>query len=70
MFRSGGLCACGTCHVFVEPNWLSKVGERSEMEDSMLEYTENVKSNSRLSCQIKISEELEGLTVKLPEEQF
>ena len=66
----GGLCACGTCHVFVEPNWLSKVGERSEMEDSMLEYTESVKSNSRLSCQIKISEELEGLTVQLPEEQY
>jgi 2Fe-2S ferredoxin len=66
----GGLCACGTCHVFVELNWLSKVGERSEMEDSMLEYTENVKSNSRLSCQITISEELEGLTIKLPEEQF
>ena len=66
----GGLCACGTCHVFIEPNWLSKVGERSEMEDSMLEYTENVKSNSRLSCQIKISEELEGLTVKLTEEQY
>ena len=66
----GGLCACGTCHVFVEPNWLSKVGQRSEMEDSMLEYTENVKSNSRLSCQIKITEELEGLTVKLPEVQF
>ena len=51
-------------------DWLSKVGQRSEMENLMLEYAENLKSNSRLSCQIEISEELEGLTVELPKEQY
>ena len=66
----GGNCACGTCHVFVNADWLSKVGKRSEMENLMLEYAENLKSNSRLSCQIEISEELEGLTVELPKEQY
>ena len=66
----GGNCACGTCHVFVNADWLSKVGQRSEMENLMLEYAENLKSNSRLSCQIEISEELEGLTVELPKEQY
>ena len=66
----GGNCACGTCQVFVNSEWISKVGEKSEMENSMLEFSENVKLNSRLSCQIEISEEHEGLTVELPKAQF
>ena len=65
----GGACACATCHVFVDGDWLKKTGGRGEMENDMLEYAEDVQDNSRLSCQIPISPEMEGLTVHLPENQ-
>ena len=66
----GGSCACATCHVFVNPEWISKVGERRELENSMLEFSDDQKANSRLACQIQISEEHEGLTVEIPEAQY
>jgi|TARA_Y100001949_G_scaffold172482_1_gene176566 2Fe-2S ferredoxin len=66
----GGSCACGTCHVYVNLDWSSKVGERNETEELMLSFSENVESNSRLSCQIEVSKEIEGLTVKIPEAQY
>ena len=66
----GGSCACATCHIFVNPEWISKVGERREMENSMLEFSDDQKANSRLACQIQISEEHEGLTVEIPEAQY
>ena len=66
----GGCAACATCHVFVNPEWISKVGERREMENSMLEFSDDQKANSRLACQIQISEEHEGLTVEIPEAQY
>lgn len=65
----GGACACATCHVFVDEAWVAKTGEKSAMEESMLDFAENVQPNSRLSCQIKITEELDGLVVRLPESQ-
>jgi ferredoxin, 2Fe-2S len=65
----GGACACATCHVFVDEAWVGKVGDKSAMEESMLDFAENVQDNSRLSCQIKITEELDGLVVRLPESQ-
>jgi 2Fe-2S ferredoxin len=65
----GGACACATCHVFVDPAWVDKTGSKSAMEESMLDFAENVESNSRLSCQIKVTEELDGLIVRLPESQ-
>jgi 2Fe-2S ferredoxin len=65
----GGACACATCHVFVDEAWVSKTGEKSAMEESMLDFAENVEANSRLSCQIKVTEELDGLIVRLPESQ-
>jgi ferredoxin, 2Fe-2S len=65
----GGACACATCHVFVDEAWVSKTGEKSAMEESMLDFAENVEPNSRLSCQIKVTEELDGLVVRLPESQ-
>lgn len=65
----GGACACATCHVFVDEAWVSKTGEKSAMEESMLDFAENVQDNSRLSCQIKVTEELDGLVVRLPESQ-
>jgi 2Fe-2S ferredoxin len=65
----GGAGACATCHVLVDEAWTEKTGERSEMEESMFEFTENVRSNSRLSCQITVAEELDGLIVRVPENQ-
>ena len=65
----GGDCACATCHVYVDAAWQSKTGDKSAMEESMLDFAENVEPNSRLSCQIKVSDELDGLVVRLPESQ-
>ena len=65
----GGACACATCHVFVDPAWAEKTGDRSSMEESMLDFADGVQDNSRLSCQIKVSDELDGLIVRMPEEQ-
>jgi 2Fe-2S ferredoxin len=65
----GGACACSTCHVYVEEGWKEKTGEPSPMEEDMLDFAFDVKPNSRLSCQIKVSDELEGLVVRTPERQ-
>jgi 2Fe-2S ferredoxin len=65
----GGACACATCHVYVDQAWLDKTGDRSAMEESMLDFAEGVEANSRLSCQIKVSDELDGLRVTMPESQ-
>ena len=65
----GGACACATCHVYVDQAWREATGERSAMEDSMLDFAENVAENSRLSCQIRVSDKLEGLVVRMPESQ-
>ena len=65
----GGACACATCHVYVDAAFADKVGKPSAMEQSMLDFAENVKENSRLSCQIKIREDLDGLRVTTPESQ-
>lgn len=65
----GGACACATCHVYVDPDWLAKTGDASSMEQSMLDFANDVEDNSRLSCQIKVSEALDGLVVRLPKSQ-
>lgn len=65
----GGACACATCHVYVDGAFADKVGKPSAMEQSMLDFAENVKETSRLSCQIKIREDLDGLKVTTPESQ-
>ena len=63
----GGACACATCHVYVDAAWVSdKTGSQSAMEESMLDFAENVEPNSRLSCQIKVTDELDGLVVRMP----
>ena len=66
----GSSCSCATCHCYVDAAWLDKVPPASEMEKDMLECVLEPKDNSRLSCQIEISEELDGLVVRLPESQF
>jgi 2Fe-2S ferredoxin len=65
----GGACACATCHVYVREDWLEKTGTRSAMEESMLDFAEAVQENSRLSCQIKVTDGLDGLVVTMPESQ-
>jgi 2Fe-2S ferredoxin len=65
----GGACACATCHVYVQEPWLPKTGVKSAMEESMLDFAENVADNSRLSCQIKVTDDLDGLVVTMPESQ-
>jgi 2Fe-2S ferredoxin len=65
----GGACACATCHVYVDPAWAGKTGTPTAMEESMLDFAENVEPTSRLSCQIKVTEALDGLIVRMPESQ-
>ena len=65
----GGACACATCHVYVDEAWRDKTGSSSAMEESMLDFAEGVTEFSRLSCQIKVTDDLDGLTVTMPESQ-
>ena len=65
----GGACACATCHVYVDEAFAAETGRASAMEESMLVFAENVQPNSRLSCQIRVSDDLDGLIVRLPESQ-
>src|ERR1700742_4909114 len=60
----GGAAACATCHVYVDEAWLAKTGERTAMEQAMLEFAEAVAPNSRLACQIKVIAALDGLVVR------
>ena len=65
----GGACACATCHVYVDEQWTEKVGQPAPMEEDMLDFAYDVRANSRLSCQIKVTDELEGLVVTVPVRQ-
>ena len=65
----GGACACATCHVYVDPAWREQVGGPSAMEESMLDFAEGVETNSRLSCQIKVTDALDGFVVRMPKSQ-
>jgi len=65
----GGACACATCHVYVDEAWTEVVGEPATMEEDMLDFAYDVRPNSRLSCQIKVRDELDGLLVRVPERQ-
>lgn len=65
----GGACACATCHVYVAEEWVGKLSEKDDMEDSMLDFAESVQENSRLSCQILMTDELDGIVVTTPESQ-
>ena len=65
----GGACACATCHVYVDEQWIEKVGSPEPMEEDMLDFAFDVRPTSRLSCQIKVRAELDGLVVNVPERQ-
>jgi 2Fe-2S ferredoxin len=66
----GGACACATCHVYVDDTWRDKTGAPSQMEEDMLDFAFDVRDQSRLSCQIKLKPELDGLVVRVPAKQF
>ena len=65
----GGACACATCHVYVDDAWSAATGKPAAMEEDMLDFAYDVRPNSRLSCQIKVRDELDGLVVTVPERQ-
>ena len=66
----GGACACATCHIYVDAAWRDKVGKPSDMEEDMLDFAFDVREESRLSCQVKVTSALDGLVVKVPAKQF
>jgi 2Fe-2S ferredoxin len=65
----GGACACATCHVYVDQAWLAKLDPKQDMEETMLDFAQDLEPNSRLSCQIKVTPELDGLVVRMPKSQ-
>ena len=65
----GGGMSCATCHVYVKEDWYDKLTKKEMGEDDMLDQAYEPKSNSRLSCQISVSDDLDGLTVHMPEKQ-
>ena len=66
----GGACACATCHCYVDEAWLEKIPAAEQLEKDMLEAVLEPRDNSRLSCQITVSDDMEGFTVHLPKSQY
>jgi len=66
----GGACSCATCHCYVDEAWRDRTGEANEVESQMLEFVLDPQPNSRLSCQITVTDELDGLVVRLPKSQI
>ncbi len=64
----GGCCACATCHVYISEEWVSKLNPKDDDEESMLDQAFDIRDNSRLSCQIALSEELDGIELELAPE--
>ena len=65
----GGSMACATCHVYVKEEWFNKLPKKEDGEEDMLDMAFEPKTNSRLSCQLMVSEQIDGLVVNLPEKQ-
>lgn len=66
----GGMCSCATCHVYVDPAWTEATGSPGDIEQGMLESAMDLQDTSRLSCQIEVGDELDGLVVRMPELQI
>jgi len=66
----GGACSCATCHVIVDPDWYDRLPEPEGFEKDMIEFVAQPQPTSRLSCQINVNEELDGLVVRIPESQY
>ena len=65
----GGACSCATCHVYVDEEWVEVVGPPQPMEEDMLDFAFDVRPSSRLSCQIRVRQDLDGLVVETPKRQ-
>jgi len=65
----GGACACATCHVYVDPAWAAALPAKSEMEETMLDFAQAVEPTSRLSCQLRVTSDMDGLIVRVPSSQ-
>jgi len=65
----GGSMACATCHVYVKEEWFNKLPKKEDGEEDMLDMAFEPKKNSRLSCQLMVSDQLDGLVISLPEKQ-
>ena len=65
----GGACACATCHVYVDPAWAAALPAKSDMEDAMLDFAQDVRPTSRLSCQLRVTSDMDGLVVRVPASQ-
>ncbi|MEM7615302.1 MAG: 2Fe-2S iron-sulfur cluster-binding protein [Pseudomonadota bacterium] len=67
----GGACACSTCHVYVDPAWVDKLSKKEAMEEDMLDFAwQPDPARSRLTCQLKVTDALDGLVVQMPEKQI
>ncbi|HRO59145.1 MAG TPA: 2Fe-2S iron-sulfur cluster-binding protein [Burkholderiaceae bacterium] len=66
----GGCLSCATCHVYVDEPWREKTGKPSDMEEDMLDFAFDVREESRLSCQIRVTADIDGLVVRVPAKQF
>jgi 2Fe-2S ferredoxin len=67
----GGACACSTCHVYVDPAWIDRLPPKEAMEEDMLDFAyEPDPERSRLTCQLRVTDELDGLVVRMPEKQI
>ncbi|MEN1579710.1 2Fe-2S iron-sulfur cluster-binding protein [Pseudomonas aeruginosa] len=66
----GGLCSCATCHVLIDEPWIGKLSPMSESESFLIEGIPGAQAGSRLSCQVKVQDSMDGMIVHLPEEQF
>ncbi len=66
----GGACSCATCHVYVDAAWTEKTGKAEAMEEDMLDFAFDVRPESRLSCQMKVTDVLDGLVLRVPGKQF
>ena len=65
----GGACACATCHVYVDPGWRDRLPPKSDMEEAMLDFAQDVAPESRLSCQLRVTSDLDGLVLRVPASQ-
>jgi len=66
----GGACACSTCHAYVDPAWVDRLAEREDMEVDMLDFAFEPNERSRLTCQVKVTADMDGLVLQLPEKQI
>ena len=66
----GGVCSCATCHVHIDKDWIGRLPEKEDLEEDMLEFADGVDDTSRLSCQINVTDNLDGLVVHVPESQY